>query len=207
MRLPWKRYHVLITEGRFDDLRIIARHIKRGFGLWRRLRRVICQSTLRKPLDGVLQWADAPRRVLLVVHGHQGRLVAAREAGVDKYIDLARWGEFDDNVEILVFGCESAQFVRTYDLSRRCKSFVGFSEKVRFYTGSALGREALSRVGNMVGDLFMDLGANMNHDFVDKLRACYEGLIKEFGSESTDFARRLVLLELERQLESLGPAA
>lgn len=202
MRRLWERRHVLVTERRFDDLRLITGKLKRGIGLWRAVRRVITQATLRKPLDEVLRWAEAPRRLLLVAHGHQGRLVAAREAGVDKFVDTDWWGEFDERVDVIAFGCESFDFVKTYDLARRCGSFVGFREKVRFYTGSKLGREALERVCRNVAELFM-ADASVDDAFVEKLRGLYDALIKEYGRGSTDFARRLVLIELERQLESL----
>jgi hypothetical protein len=205
MRLPWQRRRVLVTERRFKDLRPIVRQLKRSIPLWRRLRSMIQQNTLRRTLDEVLRWADPPRRLLLVAHGAQGRLVAAREGDVDKFVDADWWGDFDGSVDVLAFGCESAGFVKTYDLARRCGAFVGFHEKVRFYRGSKLGRDAMARVCKQVADMFMDAPA-VDDAFVEKLRSHYDLLIREYGHGSTDFARRLVLIELERQLESLDRA-
>lgn len=201
MKVPWTRRHVVLTERRFKDLRLILRHLKRSIPLWRRLSSVIVQSTLRRPLDDVLRWADAPRRLLLVAHGSQGRLIAAREADVDKFVDAEWWGELDEDIDILAFGCESVGFVRTYDLARRCGTFIGFHEKVRFYLGSQLGRDAMTRVCENIADMFMD--GVFDDSFVEKLRSQYDALIREYARGSTDFARRLVLIELERQLEGV----
>lgn len=202
MRLPWLRRRLLITERRFSDLRRITRAILRGVGLGRRIREIVHLRSLKRFLDDALRLVNTPRRVLLVAHGARGRLVAAQDGKLNKYVDSTWWGSFDPDVELFVFGCESASFVSTYGLDRRCRHFLGFREKVRFYLGSPLGRRAMREVCAFVGESFVTAEA-IDPEFAVNLQQKYDHLIRETARTPSDFGRRLILIELERQLESL----
>lgn len=170
---------LIVSERGFDDLKYICRHVLNGIGWYNRIARIRYIPSLAKPLDHHLQLLDEPRSVVLIVHGDSGKLVGGRSENVLKLVDNDWFGGFDQLVDVFAFGCETAGFFEQYRLSRRCTNFVGYAGKIRFFTGSAVSRNAAEELFEAVGRC------------VARAAVLDESLVAALTQEYTDVMKRL----------------
>jgi hypothetical protein len=203
VRLNW-RNSVVVWEGSDGDVRAIAQFILKGMRWFRRMLRVSVVSSWAINLDLPLRRMAAPRKILLVAHGRDGRFWFTRDGeALSQSLPEVWWDAHDKGTGVYAFGCTSSDCFDEYQLRGRVDAYLGYSEEVSFFVGTRRARKLTANVLAGIGSLFVRAN-RIDASFLADVEGEYiKWMTKVAANYNVAAGDRLSLIFLEEQIQGL----
>jgi hypothetical protein len=187
------------------EIRLVARAILGGMHWIQRLRAIACERSFSVVLEDALKKIVAPRKLLLVAHGEDGRFMTRTDSkGFGEALPSDWWKISYGGVSVFAFGCSSLECFDEYELGGKLQSYLGYKSEINFFVGNRRGRRIFQTILGRIGERFLET-TSIDEEF--KL-----GLEEDYGQVMESIKRRnnirggdrLSLIFLEEQIQGLG---